>query len=174
MSGPDDRTGGDPLDRTLDWLLKKMAALSGIILFVMMFLVVANTLTRKFFNAPIAGAFEITQSLLTLAIFLSLAYTQRVGGHISVDVLSRHFSGSVQLLARLMAPALGFLCFAWATYANWHYAMDSLQMNEQEWGEITYPLWPVKMLMCIGLGILTLQFLADLIRQLRIASRGNG
>lgn len=162
----------DPLDRALDWLQSKMAVLSGIILFVMMLLVVSNTLTRKFLNAPIPGAFEFTQSLLTLAIFLSLAYTQRTGGHISVDVITRHLTGGARRLTRMFGHLLGVACFAWATYANWGFAMQSLDMNEQEWGEITYPLWPVKLMICFGLAILTLQFVVELIREIRDMKRG--
>ncbi len=160
-------------DRTLEWLLSWMATLSGVILFSMMFLVVVNTLTRKFFNAPVTGAFEVTESMLTLTVFLSLAYTQRQGGHISVDVLSRHFSPATQRVTRVLVPFLGVICFAWATYANWNFAFQSVQINEQEWGEITYPIWPVKLLMCIGLGILTIQFVVDTVKQLRAALRGD-
>jgi TRAP-type mannitol/chloroaromatic compound transport system permease small subunit len=161
-----------PFDRALGWLQAKMAAASGIILFVMMLLVVTNTLTRKFLNAPVAGAFEITQSLLTLAVFLSLAYTQRSGSHISVDVITRHLTGAMRRLSRMFGHLLGVACFAWATYANWGFAMQSYAMDEQEWGEITYPLWPVKLMICIGLGILTLQFVVELLREIRDMQRG--
>lgn len=166
-------TQQDWIDKSLDRLLGFMAALSGMILFFMMFLVVVNTMSRKFFNAPVSGAFEITQSLLTLAIFFSIAYTQRAGGHINVDVLSRHFSKSVRGVMELIAPLLGVICFAWATYANWLFAHESYLTNEQEWGAITYPIWPVKMAMCFGLGLLAVQFFADFLKNLRAALRGN-
>ena len=163
----------DWIDRSLDWVLSSMATLSGVILFFMMFLVVANTMSRKFFNAPIFGAFEVTQSLLTLAIFLSIAYTQREGGHINVDVLSRHFSKGAQSVMQLIAPLFGVVCFVWATYANWIFAYESYLTNEQEWGAITYPIWPVKMAMCAGLGLLAIQFFADFLKHLRATLRGN-
>lgn len=163
MSAP--RSAPGPLSRAeamLDRLLDLMAVLSGAVLFLMMFLVVANTLTRKFFNWPIAGAFEMTESMLTLAIFLALAYTQKVGSHISVDVLSRHFTGAAKRVLEFSAPVLGAICFGWATYASWLYALDSYRMSEQEWGSITYPIWPVKMLIVFGLGALTLRYLLEI------------
>ena len=163
MSTP--RTAAGPLSRAeslLDRLLDLMAVLSGAVLFLMMVLVVANTLTRKFLNWPITGAFEVTESMLTLSIFLALAYTQKVGAHISVDVLSRHLSGTAKWLFELSAPVLGAICFGWATYASWLYAHDSFLMSEQEWGSITYPIWPVKMLICFGLGAPTLRYLLEI------------
>jgi len=173
MSQSADEIEQDWIDRFLDRVLSSMAALSGAILFFMMFLVVVNTLSRKLFNAPVAGAFEVTQSLLTLAIFLSIAYTQREGGHISVDVLSRHFSTGVQKAMQLIAPLLGVICFVWVTYANWNFAYESYLTDEQEWGAITYPIWPVKMAMCAGLGLLAVQFLADFTINLRAVFKGN-
>ncbi|MDF1791259.1 MAG: TRAP transporter small permease [Thalassobaculaceae bacterium] len=151
----------DRAEALLDRLLSLMAGLSGITLFVMMVMVVANTLTRKFLNWPITGVFELTASMLTLAVFLALAYTQKVGAHISVDVVSRHFSGGPKKLFELSAPVLGAVCFAWATYASWLFAFESFEMGEQEWGSITYPIWPVKMLVCFGLAALTLRYLVE-------------
>lgn len=153
----------------LDRLLDLMAGLAGAALFVMMLMVVANTLTRKFLNWPITGVFELTASMLTLAVFLALAYTQKAGAHISVDVVSRHFSGATRTLFEIAAPVLGALCFAWATYASWLFAFESYEMGEQEWGSITYPIWPVKMLVCFGLAALTLRYVVEIF----IVARGD-
>lgn len=163
MSAP--RSASGPLSRAESWLdrlLDLMAVLSGAVLFLMMFLVVANTLSRKFLNWPITGAFEITETMLTLSVFLALAYTQKAGAHISVDVLSRHFTGTAAKLFELSAPVLGAVCFGWATYACGLYALDSFHMSEQEWGSITYPIWPVKMMISFGLGALTLRYLLEI------------
>ena len=113
-------------------------------------------------------------ALSLAAVFLSLAYTQWTGGHISVDVITRHLTGGARRLTRMFGHLLGVVCFAWATYANWGFAMQSLDMNEQEWGEITYPLWPVKLMICIGLAVLTLQFVVELVREIRDMKRGQG
>jgi TRAP-type C4-dicarboxylate transport system permease small subunit len=158
------RSAPGPLSRAESWLdrlIDLMAVLSGAILFLMMFLVVANTLTRKFLNWPITGAFELTASMLTLSIFLALAYTQKAGAHISVDVLNRHLTGGVKRALDFSAPVMGAACFGWATYACWLFAYESYSMSEQEWGSITYPIWPVKMLVCFGLGALTLRYLLE-------------
>lgn len=164
---------GHWFDRALDRLVSWMAVTSGVILFLMMFLVVVNTLTRKLFNAPVTGAFEVTESMLTLTVFLALAYTQRQHGHISVDVLSRHFSHGVKRVTNVFVPFLGVICFAWATYANWEFTLESYRIDEQEWGEITFPLWPVKGLMFVGLAILTLQFAVDTVKEWRAGTRGD-
>lgn len=163
MSAPNSTTGFlGRAEALLDRLLALMAKLSGITLFVMMVMVVANTLTRKFLNWPITGVFELTASMLTLAVFLALAYTQKAGAHISVDVLSRHFSGTTRKAFEVSAPVLGAVCFAWATYASWLFAFESFEMGEQEWGSITYPIWPVKMLVCFGLAALTLRYVVEI------------
>ena len=162
MSDPHPKSGLlDKAEALLDRLLVLMANLAGITLFVMMLMVVANTLTRKLLNWPITGVFELTASMLTLAVFLALAYTQKAGAHISVDVVSRHFTGTTRFVFEIAAPLLGAVCFAWATYASWLFAFEAYEMGEQEWGSITYPIWPVKMLVCFGIAALTLRYVVE-------------
>src|SRR5690606_40034659 len=72
--------------RLLTWL----GILCGLITFVIMWLIDANALMRKLLNAPVPGAFELTEAGLVLIVFLSLAYTQSRRGHIRVTLLTRH------------------------------------------------------------------------------------
>ncbi len=54
------------------------------ILFMMMLLTVADVIGRYFFNFPIAGTFELTEVMLSLLVFFSIAYTQIHKGHIAL------------------------------------------------------------------------------------------
>lgn len=134
---------------------------AGAITFLMMCLVLANALLRFAFNAPIAGTLELTECALPLLIFLSLALTQYEGGHIHVVLATQHFSARWQRAVQFLAMVLGALFFAWCTYAAWGFAMKSLAMNEQEWGAIRFPLYPVKFAILFGLALLTIQFVLD-------------
>ena len=57
---------------------------AGIAAFLMMFLIFADIIGRKFFNSPVEGAYEITESLLTFIIFFGVAYTQLERSHVRV------------------------------------------------------------------------------------------
>lgn len=153
----------DRVRRIFGGFLYGCGVIAGVITFMMMCLVLANALLRFAFNAPIAGTLEITECALPLLIFLSLALTQYEGGHIHVVLVTQHFSAFWQRAAQLLAMLLGGAFFAWCSYAAWGFAIKSLAMNEQEWGAIRFPLYPVKFAIFFGLGLLTIQFMLDAI-----------
>ncbi|WP_346914550.1 TRAP transporter small permease [uncultured Roseibium sp.] len=139
---------------------------AGYTTFAMMLLVIANAISRFLFNAPVAGAFEVTESMLTVLIFLSLALTQYEGGHIQVVLLTQRLPHGLQKLARLFALALGAVFFAWCSQAAWGYALKSFAINEQQWGAIRYPLYPVKFMVFFGLILLAIQYVLGFVREL--------
>lgn len=142
-------------------LLFSSGIVAGCVAFVMMALVVANTLLRFFLNAPIAGTLEITESLLTMLIFLSVGLTQFEGGHIHVVLVTERLPQALQRVMRVLAMLLGAVFFAWSTYAAWGFAMKSLAIDEHEWGAISFPVYPVKFIVFLGLLLLTVQFFLD-------------
>jgi TRAP-type C4-dicarboxylate transport system permease small subunit len=145
-------------------LLHALGIVAGLATLVMMVIVVANVIGRYLFNAPIPGAFEVSQSVLTVTIFLSLALTQFHDGHIKVVILTRllPLRGRrwVAVLMLLVAASL----FAIASYATLEFAWESYLVNEQERGSIQYPLWPVKFVVFAGLVLLCIQYLLSAAR----------
>lgn len=145
-------------------LLFALGLLAGLTTFAMMLLVVANAVSRFLFNAPVTGAFEITQSMLPVLILLSLALTQFRDGHIRVVLVTRHFAPAWRRLVLCLAGLLGAGFFAWCAYGAWAFAMQSYAMNEQEWGAVRFPIYPVKFVVFLGLALLALQFLLSALR----------
>ena len=59
----------------------------------------------------------------------------------------------------------GAVFFAWCAYAAWKFAAQSWSFNEQEWGTVVFPLWPVKFVVFVGIAMLAIQFLLDAIAE---------
>lgn len=91
----------------LEWALLRLVALT---LFAMMALTFVDVAGRYLFNAPLNGAFEITEMALGILVFATFPVLARDGRHIRLDFLSdrlpprgrrlhgsaiRAFSGSV-------------------------------------------------------------------------------
>lgn len=146
-------------------MLHAFGLLSAVSTFAMMVLVVANIVGRYAFNKPITGAFEITESLLVVIIMLGLSLTQYQDRHIRVTIITRRLSPSWARVAKLIALACGAAFSAWCAYASWLFAYESYSFNEQEWGTITFPLYPFKFVVFIGIILLTIQFVLDTINE---------
>ena len=147
-------------------LLQACGVLSAVSIFIMLVLVVANVIGRYLFNAPITGAFEITESLLVVSIMLGLALTQYYDGHIRVTILTRRMPARWARLAKIATLLLGALFFAWCAYATWKFALESYSFKEQEWGTITFPLYPFKFVVFLGVVLLAVQFFLDMINEI--------
>lgn len=159
----------DRLYRAYGRIVTWFAVLAGLVTFAIMWMIDANVLLRKLFNAPLQGSFEFTEAGLVLIVFLSLAFTQHRRGHIRVTLLSRRLPMGVQHGLYIAVLFIGALFFAWCTYAALGNAIRSFNLNEQEWGVIQLPIWPVKSAIAVGTTLICLQFLLDAVRHCFVA-----
>lgn len=146
-------------------LLRGFGAISAIATFIMMVLVVANIIGRYLFNKPLTGTLEFTESLLVIIIFLSVALTQYDGGHIRVNIVTRRLPQRVARILTIISMLCGCAFFTWCGYAAWIFAAQAYSFNEQEWGEVVFPLWPMKFVVFFGIALLAIQFLLDAIAE---------
>ena len=153
------------LYRSYGRLLRGFGLISEVSTFVMMVLVVANVLGRYLFNKPLSGTLEFTEGLLVLIIFFSLGLTQFDGGHIRVTLITSHLPKPVARVFTVVAMLCGAAFFAWCAYAAWAFAAQSFSFNEQEVGEVEFPLWPVKFMVFFGIAMLAVQFVLDAIAE---------
>jgi TRAP-type C4-dicarboxylate transport system permease small subunit len=146
-------------------LLRFCGLLSQIATFVMMLLVVINVLGRYLINKPLTGTLEFTESLLVLIIFLSVALTQYDGGHIRVILLTRRLKQPWSHVLSVACMLAGAFFFGWCAIAAWNFAYQAWTFNEQEWGTVVFPLWPVKFVVFFGILLLAIQFLLDAVAE---------
>lgn len=150
----------DAYAKVLLWV----AMLAGIATFAIMCLIFANALLRKLFNAPIPASLEITQALLVAVIMLPFAYTQWRREHVNTVFFTAHLPRATQRALQCVFQVVGFLLFAAVTYGTFHYALRSYNINEMAWGAtVQFPVWPAKMMVCLGTLMISIQFLLDAI-----------
>lgn len=147
--------------------VRSIGMFAGIVTLLMMLLVMTNVLSRYILKIPISGAFEITQSMLTVTVFFSLALAQLNDSHIRVVLLTDRLSPAWQRTMRVFGLVIGAIFFGWCTYATFGFAMSSYEIGEQEWGSVRYPIYPIKFAVSFGLLVLSIQFVFSAIRTAR-------
>jgi TRAP-type C4-dicarboxylate transport system permease small subunit len=84
-------------------LVSRVSAIIGMALLVVLTLFISSdVILRRFFNAPISGSYEVTQFILGVIIFTTLAYCGVQGAHIVVDVIVLKFPKRVQSIIGLI------------------------------------------------------------------------
>ncbi len=152
------------LDQALFWLETKLALLGGIAVFSLMVLAVVSVGGRNFANTPLPGYVDWIEQAMPLIAFVGVAYTQRLGGHIRMDILIGRLRGRVlwlvELLSTLMMLVLMVL-LVWGTFSHFLRAID---FSAPYWSgdssmDIGIPLWPSKLIVPVGFSVLALRLM---------------
>lgn len=105
----------------LDRVTRLLALLAGLCLVAMMLVTVVDVIGRYVFNAPIFGAQDLSELLLILVVFGSMAYCGRTDGHVAVDLFVGMFGPAlmrwIDVFVALASAGILFV-LAWRAYEN--------------------------------------------------------
>ena len=147
--------------------LKKKRSLSiylsyigNIALAAMMLLTTADVIGRYFFNAPVLGAYEITEYLMLIMVFSFLALAQSAKVHIHVDIVfNRLPSGLRQFLLRFNH----LVCLLMMLLVSWMGIQRVFELKKT--GEasvlLKIPDYPFAAFLVIGCLVFCTEFLKD-------------
>jgi TRAP-type mannitol/chloroaromatic compound transport system permease small subunit len=153
-----------PLPLGLHHVTRAMNALGTLWIVALMVLINTDVFGRNFLNAPILGVPELVSLSIVGIVFLQLADTLRCGrftrAEILLDWLTRKhpaLADALHVLYHLIGAAL-MLAILWAAWAP---LVESLRIFEYVGavGSFQAPVWPIRLIMLVGLGMTVLCFL---------------
>lgn len=142
-----------------------MAAFS---IFVLMFLGVAQVLGRKLFNMPIFGYLDIVEQAIALFAFLGIAYCQRLGGHIRMELLLTQLRGRALWLAEAVGIVLALAVIAVLIENSFGHFLRAYEYGDSTI-DAEIPVWPSKLLVPIAFTLLWLRLVLQLVEYGRLA-----
>ncbi len=155
------------VDRQLLKLEHLLALVSGFAVFALMVLAVIHVSGRYFVNAPLAGYIDFIEQAMPLIAFMGIAYTQREGGHIRMDILIGQLKGRALWAAEFVSVFFILLLMLALVWGTWEHALRAINFNAPYWSgdssiDINLPLWPAKMLAPLAFSILSLRLVLQL------------
>jgi TRAP-type C4-dicarboxylate transport system permease small subunit len=174
---PDDNSSGWRRLVSFEGLLSILNSIGTLWIFALMIVISLDVIGRTAFNAPLPGVLELVRLSIVGIVFIQLGHTLRAGRITRADNL-------IHLLQARM-PRLGFgmqaLFELAGTFVFYVLFRASLPMFLRSWtsgeyagieGYITYPIWPVRLIILIGSVCAGLQFLLFAWRDTRAAWSG--
>jgi len=150
------------VDRGLYSVERALALLSGLAVFSLMILAVISVGGRNFFNQPLPGYVDWIEQIMPLIAFMGVAYTQRDGGHIRMDIFVGLFRGRALWLVELVTTLVVLVVMVLLVWGSWAHFQRSFDWGAPLWSrdssiDIGLPIWPAKLLAPIAFAVLSLR-----------------
>lgn len=137
---------------------KIMSRIASVFLFLMMCLTMADVFLRKVYSQSILGTVEVTEFMLLIVIFFTLAHTEVLNGHVKVDLIMSRFAPRTRAVVDLITQVA---CFVLCGLITWSTLVYSGQMKAA--AEVTQDLWipvyPFIYVVTVGCAVLALTLL---------------
>ncbi|PCJ05489.1 MAG: C4-dicarboxylate ABC transporter permease [Rhodobacteraceae bacterium] len=152
------------VDGQLLRLERLLALVSGLAVFSLMVLAVVSVGGRNAFNMPLPGYVDWIEQVMPLLAFMGIAYVQREGGHIRMDIVIGALRGRALWLFELISVLLILLLMVALVYGSWSHFLRSFDFAAPLWSrdssiDISLPIWPAKLLVPVAFSVLCLRLM---------------
>ena len=165
------------LDRELFRLETILAMIGGLAVFSLMLIAVVSVGGRNFFNSPLPGYVDWIEQAMPLIAFVGIAYCQRLGGHIRMDIFIGMLRGRALWLFELFGTFLMLVLTIMLVWGSWAHFDRAFSFDAPLWSrdsslDINLPLWPAKLLAPVAFAVLSLRLVLQLWGYGRALARG--
>lgn len=155
------------LDKALLRLETFFALISGVAVFMLMVLAVWSVGGRKFFASPLAGYVDWIEFAMPLIAIMGIAYTQRNGGHVRMDILIGQLKGRALWAAETLSVVLILLLMIALIWGSWAHFQRSFDFGAPLWSrdssiDIGLPIWPAKLIVPVAFTVLALRLVLQI------------
>lgn len=135
-----------------DWLDLALGGVASLMLLSMMGLTFVDVLGRYLLNAPVPGAFEVTEILMASLIFAGLPLVTRSGEHVSVNLFIQRLSPRALRTQQILTSLTMAAVLVVMTWRVWVKAEEMAEYGD-ETAYLLIPLAPVGYLSATLIGI---------------------
>ena len=162
--GPFERT--IVLAKSLHIINKICAEICGWMLSIIMLLLIVDVVCRTF-ATPVMGVAELAMFVMVGTVYAGLANCEMEYGHVRVGSVVELLPRKYQKWAMILTYCAATLTIGIATWAICDNAWASFVDNEGIAGAVSYPLYPVKFVMALGMILYTAQLVLNLIVEIK-------
>lgn len=159
------------LDRMYFKFESVLNLIGGMVIFLIVLLAVANILGRKFFGLPVSGYIDWTEQAMAFFAFFGIAYCQRQGGHIRMDIFVGSLRGRALWFFELISTLLMLTITVILIYGSYFHFLRAWVNGDSSF-DIDLPTWPAKLVVPIMLTVLSIRLLLNVWGYLRAIKQG--
>ena len=142
-------------DRSLSFAEDTLNLIAALAVFFLMFVGVAQIVGRTMFGFAIHGYIDWIEQSSSLFAFLGMAYAQRLGSHIGMD-LTTSWSTASRWKVEFFAVVVAIAIVTVLIYASFTNFLRAFSIGDSTM-DIRIPTWPAKLMIPLALSVLWLR-----------------
>lgn len=150
-------------NKTLQRISKFGYYISAIGIVAIMTLIFVDVFIRYVFNISIVGSYEIVELIMSVAIFMSFAYTQAEKGHVHVTMLISKLPTRPRFICYSITSLLSTGIVGATAYAAFEQA-GKVMAKGSSTGVLAIPFFPFYYIESVALALFTLVLLGDALK----------
>ncbi len=150
----------------LTWLAEKLAEIG---LFGLFLIVIHEVIVRYVFNSPTLYSVELSEYLLILVVFLSIARAHKENRHVAVTFLVDRLPKKMRVSLKIATSLLTMAFLGVLVWKGGKTALTAYTGNYHSSSLLDFPMWAPYALIPLGALLLSLQYMVkigELIRSL--------
>ncbi len=153
-------------DRILSHAEDGLNLIAALAIFFLMFVGVAQIVGRTIFDFAIYGYIDWMEQASSLFAFLGIAYAQRLGSHIGMD-LTMNWQPVNRWKVELFGVSVAIVIITVLVYASFTNFLRAYSIGDSTM-DIRLPTWPAKLMVPLALSVLWLRMVLQICGYLRL------
>ncbi|MEZ5741895.1 MAG: TRAP transporter small permease [Burkholderiaceae bacterium] len=153
---------------TADWRVENGFTLfAAFFIFGLMRFGMGQVLGRQLLNMPISGYIDFVEISMSSFAFLAIAYCQRVGGHVRMDLFVNKAKGRLHWGMEAFGTLVAIFLIAVLIWYGWDHFMRAWESGDSTI-DTQIPVWPSKLAVPLAFGLLLIRLLVNFAGYLRL------
>ena len=130
---------------------------------VIMLAVVAESTSRYLFNLSLPAHIEIVELSMPAVVFLAMAYTQRAGRQIRVDIILERMQRQKRRFFEIGISIILVIICGFLTYTSGQYAIKAYTFHDVTTNAYIIN-WPSKVIISVAFALLTVRCILQIVK----------
>lgn len=149
------------VDRIYARLENALNFVGAFFIFFLMMMGVTEVFARRILGMPIPGHIDIVEIIMVTFAMLGLAYCQRYGGHVRMEILVVQLRGRWMWAIELFGVLVALFIVTMLIHGSWAHFMRAWSIGDSTL-DIQLPTWPSKLVAPIALTVLWFRILIQI------------
>ena len=146
---------------------KFLALIASLVILGVMLIGVFQVVGRKLISFPVPGYVDVIEMMMTIFAFLAISYTQRLGGHVRMEIILGRLKGRMLYSWEILGTSVAIVIVAVLMYFGYEHFLRAWQIGDSTI-DIQLPIWPSKLLVPFAFLLLLVRLCIQLVGFVRL------